>query len=77
LSRLKLIDAKTMEKSLLRLGFEKVRQKGSHAFYRHADGKVTTIPHHKARMLARPLIREILREIEITIEDYNNHLKKL
>ena len=77
MSRLQLINAKTMEKLLLRLGFEKVRQKGSHAFYRHADGRTTTIPHHKARMLARPLTREILREIEITIDDYNNHIKKL
>jgi len=76
-SRLKLINSKKMEKLLLRLGFEKVRQKGSHAFYRHADGRATTIPHHKARMLVRPLIREILREIEITIDDYNNHIKKL
>ena len=77
MSRLKIIKSKKMEKLLLRLGFKKVRQKGSHAFYKHADGRTTTIPHHKARMLARPLIREILREIEITIEDYNNHLKKL
>lgn len=77
MSRLKLINAKRMEKLLLRLGFEKVRQKGSHAFYRHRDGRVTTVPHHKAKVLARPLIREILREIEITIVDYNNHLKKL
>lgn len=77
MSKLKLINAKQMEKMLLRLGFEKVRQKGSHAFYRHSDGRVTTVPHHKARVLARPLIREILREIEITVEDYNNHLKKL
>ena len=77
MSKLKLVNAKTMEKLLLLLGFEKVRQKGSHAFYRHADGRNTTIPHHKARMLARPLIREILREIEITIDDYNNHIKKL
>ena len=77
MSRLQLIDAKTMEKLLLRLGFEKVRQRGSHAFYRHADGRATTIPHHKGRMLARPLIREILREIEITIDDYNSHIKKL
>jgi len=46
-------------------------------FYRHTDGRTTTIPHHKARMLARPLIREILREIEIAIDDYNNHIKKL
>jgi len=77
LSKLKLINAKTMEKLLLRLGFEKVRQKGSHAFYRHPDGRVTTVPHHKAKVLARPLIREILHEIEITIDDYNNHLKRL
>jgi hypothetical protein len=35
------------------------------------------LPYHKARMLARPLIREILREIEIAVEDYNNHIKKL
>jgi len=76
-SKLKLVDARKMEKVLLRLGFQKVRQKGSHAFYRHPDGRTTTVPHHKTRVLARPLIREILREMEITIDDYNNHLEKL
>ena len=75
MSKLKLINARTMERLLLQLGFEKVRQKGSHAFYRHPDGRYTTVPHHKAKLLARPLIREILREIEITVEDYNKHLK--
>lgn len=74
MSKLKLINAKEMERLLLRLGFEKVRQKGSHAFYRHHDGRVTTVPHHKAKLLARPLIREILREVEITIEEYNKNL---
>jgi len=73
-SRLRLIDAKTMEKLLFGLGFVKVRQKGSHVFYRHPDGRTTTIPHHKNRVLARPLIREILREIEISVDDYNNRL---
>ncbi|MBN1795563.1 MAG: type II toxin-antitoxin system HicA family toxin [Sedimentisphaerales bacterium] len=77
MSRLKLVDAKTMEKLLIRLGFEKVRQKGSHAFYRHPDGRTTTVPHHKARTLARPLIREILREVKVSVEEYNNSLEKL
>lgn len=77
MSKLKLINAKQMEKLLFRLGFEKVRQKGSHAFYRHPDGRVTTVPHHKAKVLARPLIREILREVEITVDDYNKHLERL
>jgi len=76
LSKLKLVDARRMEKLLFRLGFEKVRQKGSHVFYRHPDGRVTTVPHHKGRMLARSLIREILREIKITVEDYNSYLEK-
>jgi len=75
-SKLKIIDARRMEKLLIRLGFEKVRQKGSHAFYRHPDGRTTTLPHHKGRVLARPLIREILREIEVTVEQYNDLLEK-
>ena len=55
----------------------RIRQKGSHVFYRHSDGRVTTVPHHKGRVLARPLIREILREIEITVDEYNNYLNKV
>lgn len=66
-----------MEKLLLKLGFEKVRQKGSHAFYKHLDGRTTTIPHHPGRDLARPLIKEVLREIELSDERYNEYLKKL
>jgi predicted RNA binding protein YcfA (HicA-like mRNA interferase family) len=77
LTKLQLIDAKKMERLLLDLGFAETRQKGSHAFYRHPDGRTTTIPHHKGVVLARPLIREILREIELTVEDYNKYLEEL
>jgi predicted RNA binding protein YcfA (HicA-like mRNA interferase family) len=66
-----------MQKLILRLGFRKVRQKGSHIFYRHPDGRVTTIPFHRGRILSRPLIREILREIEVSIEEYNKLLRKI
>jgi predicted RNA binding protein YcfA (HicA-like mRNA interferase family) len=77
LTRLKIINARKMEKLLLKLGFEKVRQKGSHAFYRHPDGRTTTIPHHSGRDLARPLIKEILREIELSDGGYYEYLNKL
>lgn len=75
MSKLKLIDARRMEKLLLMQGFMKVRQKGSHVFYRHPDGRTTTLPHHKGRLLARPLIREILREVDITVEQFNTLLE--
>ena len=70
MSRLPIIDCRKMEHLLLELGFTIVRQKGSHVLYRHPDGRTTTVPHHLGRDLARPLIREILREIDLTPEQY-------
>ncbi|MCX9013946.1 MAG: hypothetical protein OIN89_03980 [Candidatus Methanoperedens sp.] len=46
-------------------------------FYRHLDGKTTSVPHHPGRDLARPLIKEILRETELNIEEYTEILNKL
>ena len=77
MTKLTLVESSRMEKLLFKLGFEKVRQKGSHVFYRHPDGRYTTVPHHKGRMLARPLIREILKEIKIGVEEYNKYLRGL
>ena len=59
------------------LGFDRVRQKGSHVFYRHPEGRTTTIPHHPGRDLARPLLREILREIDLTPEQLLDKLKNI
>ena len=66
-----------MEKVLFSLGFQSVRQKGSHVFYRHPDGRTTTVPNHPGKDLARPLIREILREIELTPEQFQRQLEKI
>jgi predicted RNA binding protein YcfA (HicA-like mRNA interferase family) len=77
MSKLQLIDAKNMEKILINLGFSKTRQKGSHAFYKHEDGRSTTLPFHINKDLARPLIRVILNEINISIDEYNEQLKSL
>jgi predicted RNA binding protein YcfA (HicA-like mRNA interferase family) len=70
MSKLPVVDAKTLEKILIELGFKIVRQKGSHRFYRHDDGRYTTIPHHGSDDLGRPLIREILKQVDISNEDY-------
>jgi len=66
-----MIDAASLERLILKLGFNKARQRGSHAFYKHPDGRTTTIPFHVGQDLPRPLLRAILREINITITEYN------
>jgi predicted RNA binding protein YcfA (HicA-like mRNA interferase family) len=74
MTHLPAVNFRTMERALLRLGFQAVRQKGSHVFYRHPDGRTTTLPNHPGRDLARPLVREILREINVSTEEFRRVL---
>jgi predicted RNA binding protein YcfA (HicA-like mRNA interferase family) len=75
MSKLPIVDARTFERILLKWGFHVVRQKGSHVFYRHADGRYTTLPHHKGQDISRPLIRKILNEIQVTPEAFIESLQ--
>ena len=72
MSKLKLISSKEFEKLLFNEGFVKTRQEGSHAFYKHPDGRYTTLAHHGNEDIPRPLIRTILREINMDIDEYNS-----
>ena len=54
---------------LEKMGFALVRQRGSHKQYRHADGRGTTVPFHKGRDISPILLRQIARDIEITVEE--------
>ncbi|MBU0518838.1 type II toxin-antitoxin system HicA family toxin [bacterium] len=77
MTRLPVVDFRVMHKVLLQLGFQNVRQKGSHVFYRHNDGRTTTLPNHKGRDIARPLLREVLREIEISPDVFKDLIREL
>jgi predicted RNA binding protein YcfA (HicA-like mRNA interferase family) len=54
---------------LLRNGFQVVRIKGSHHRLRHADGRVTTVPVHRGEVIGPGLVRKILRDAKINLED--------
>jgi len=56
-----------VEALLKALGFEMVRQKGSHRQYRHLDGRGTTEPFHPGRDVSPILLRQIARDIGLTI----------
>ena len=64
--------AKTLEKVAKKLGFEKIRQKGSHARWKHPDGLATTIPIHGNAEICSWLFQEILKQLEITEDEFNN-----
>ncbi len=77
MSRLPITNARVLEKILLLLGFKVIRQKGSHVFYRHPDGRYTTIPHHAGVDISRPLLRTILKEVNLSIEEFMVLLQKV
>jgi len=55
---------------LLRLGFVEVRQRGSHKQFRHPDGRVTTVPFHSGRDISPPLLRQIIKDVGLTPDDF-------
>ena len=52
------------------LGFVEVRQSGSHIFFKHPDGRTTLVPNHGGEDIGRGLLRQILREVEITPDQF-------
>ena len=54
---------------LEKLGFVQVRQRGSHKQFRHQDGRRTTVPFHPGRDLSPILLRQIAKDIGLTVED--------
>jgi predicted RNA binding protein YcfA (HicA-like mRNA interferase family) len=55
---------------LKRMGFIEVRQRGSHKQYRHQDGRCTTIPFHPGRDISPLLLKQIAKDIGLTVEEF-------
>ena len=58
---------------LTALGFEDVRQRGSHKRFRHADGRATTVPVHGGRDLSPLLLRRIARDAGMSVHEFVGH----
>jgi len=58
---------------LERHGFKETRQRGSHKQFRHPDGRGTTVPCHQGRDISPILLRQIARDIGLTIEEFLKH----
>lgn len=69
MTRLAPIPARELQTILSRPGFRLVRQNGSHAFWQHKDGRVTVVPVHKGKDIGRGLLRQIIRDVGIDLEE--------
>jgi len=67
---MKPLPAKKVIKALEKIGFQKLRQKGSHLIMRHEDGRMTVIPIHKGDNIGPGLILEIIKNTKISKEEF-------
>jgi len=68
--RLPVLRSREVVARLEALGFVEVRQRGSHKQFRHADGRVTTVPYYEGRDISPILLRQICKDIGLTPEEF-------
>jgi predicted RNA binding protein YcfA (HicA-like mRNA interferase family) len=54
---------------------ELIRQKGSHVRMKHPEGRVVTVPVHPGQDVGRGLLRKVLRDAELTRDEFMALLK--
>jgi predicted RNA binding protein YcfA (HicA-like mRNA interferase family) len=71
-SKTPVVSAREVMKILEQFGYEFDHQRGSHIVFRQTNKpfRRVTIPNHKE--IARGTLREIIRQVGITIEECNN-----
>lgn len=70
MTRLLALSSSKVIKILQRLGFQIERQRGSHIYFSHPDGRATVVPLHKGEDIGRGLLRKILRDIKMEPQDF-------
>lgn len=75
--KLKPLPAEKVIKVLKKIGFKEIRQKGSHIFLQHPDGRTTVVPIHKGEEIGRGLLRKIINDARISREEFLELMKKI
>jgi predicted RNA binding protein YcfA (HicA-like mRNA interferase family) len=76
MTKIPVISFKKLIAIVKELGFEKVRQRGSHIRFKHDDGRRLTIPDHGNKNVPKGLLSKIVRyDLEISVDDFTDALK--
>ena len=70
MTKLPALTGEQIIKALAKAGFYMLRQKGSHVYLKHDDGRATVVPVHKGETTGPGLLRKILRDTEISRDEF-------
>ena len=75
MTKLPLISGKKLIKILIKIGYYVRDQKGSHIHLRHPIRNPLTVPAHKT--IARGTLRAIIRDADLTVDEFLQLLKEI
>lgn len=70
MTRLPSLTGEQIVKALGKAGFQVLRQRGSHIYLKHPDGRATVVPVHKGEPVGRGLLRKIMQDAELSREEF-------
>jgi len=70
-AKLPVVQARQVVKVLENIGFQRIRQSGSHVTYRHPDGRWTIVSVHPGKTIPKGTLRKIIRDAGLTVEEFN------
>jgi len=69
MTRLPRLRARELIRALERVEFQVQRTRGSHVRLKHPDGRISSVPSHAGETIGPGLLRAILRDLEISVDD--------
>ena len=68
------VTASEIIKVLEKCGFIMTRQSGSHKIYKNNEGRRATVPFHAGKILHPKVLKSILNEADLSIEELKKYL---
>ena len=72
MTRLPRLTAQEVMRVIERKGFVLVRQSGSHKIFRNTEGTRITLPFHSGKILHPKLLKSILEDAGLSVDDLRN-----
>jgi len=68
MTKLPRLTARQIVSALQKTGFSLARQSGSHMIYKNAAGRRVTVPFHASKVLHPKVLRNILRDADLSLQ---------
>lgn len=70
MSYLPILSFRELKKILNKLGYNAVRQNGSHVIFANRDRCTIVVPNHKGRKMGKGLLRKLINDLNISVKEF-------